>query len=187
MNGWFDSFDELYDFYDNEEPEFDLDGYRYIIQHYGDDEHPKLMHVTVIDYDNIPKGEFIYDKKYILEEKEYENSFDLIHNFKLRDGKTLAQMTCDKNGWDYSILPVYPKWLDPILGDISQPEEISEEWEEFLRKCDEKDNIAYEKKKQKLLAEGKIDEVREMEEFDKLPYEEKQKIFEQWAREIFIK
>ena len=31
--------------------------------------------------------------------------------------KTMAQMMCDANGWDYSILPVYPDWLS-TLGEL---------------------------------------------------------------------
>ncbi len=119
MNGWYDDFDSMYDLYDNDEPELYLKdvNYVYYFQHYWTEENPRNIHITAIDMGIVPKGESWHDKKYIVGERDIENSFKLFHEYVLANGKTIAQMMCDANGWDYSILPVYPKWYGTLFED----------------------------------------------------------------------
>lgn len=118
MNGLYDDFDSLYELYDNDEPTLYVDSYMYNIQQYGTNENPRLLYITVTDLSKVPKGADCYDEKYEVAQYDIKNSFEFINNFKLANGKTLAQMMCDANGWDYSILPAYPKWLTPLGTEI---------------------------------------------------------------------
>ena len=117
MNGWFDDFDSLYEMYDNDEPTFTLDNYMYCIQHYWTEENPRNLHISITDLNKVPEGEDIYAKEFEIENIDFDNCFEFINNYKLKNGKTMAQMMCDANGWDYSILPVYPDWLS-TLGEL---------------------------------------------------------------------
>lgn len=125
MNGWYDDFDDLYDLYDNDEPELRLKGtnYMYCFQHYWTEENPRNIHITVTDLSKVPDGADCYAKEYEVEERDIDNSFKLFHEYVLANGKTIAQMMCDANGWDYSILPVYPKWYSPLLGDLKDSDD----------------------------------------------------------------
>lgn len=121
MNGWYDNFDDLYDLYDNDEPTLYVGNYMYIIQQYGTEKEPRLLHITATDLSKVPEGKSCHDEKYETGAYDVKNSFEFINNFKLANGKTLAQMMCDANGWNYSILPVYPKWLSPLGELIDKP------------------------------------------------------------------
>ena len=109
MNGWYDDFDSLYDLYDNDEPTLKIENFMYCIQQYGTKANPRLLHVTLTDLSKVPATENCYDKKYEIATYDFKNSFDFINNFKLVNDKTIAQMMCDANNWDYSILPIYPE------------------------------------------------------------------------------
>ncbi|MDY2925379.1 MAG: hypothetical protein SOT15_10885 [Treponema sp.] len=125
MNGWYDDFDDLYDLYDNDEPTLYLKeaNYMYCFQHCWTEENPRNIHITATDLSKVPDGADYYDKKYEVEVRDIENSFKLFHKYVLANGKTIAQMMCDANGWDYSILPVYPKWYSPLLGEIKDTDD----------------------------------------------------------------
>lgn len=119
MNGWYDDFDDLYDLYDNDEPTLYLKevNYMYCFQHYWTETNPRNIHITATDLSKVPDGANKYAKEYIVEVRDIENSFKLFHEYVLANGKTIAQMMCDANGWDYSILPVYPKWYGTLFED----------------------------------------------------------------------
>lgn len=119
MNGWYDDFDSLYDLYDNDEPTLYIKdkNFMYCFQHYGTDENPRLIHVTATDLSKVPEGADSYAKEFEVEVKDFKDSFHLFHDYVLANGKTIAQMMCDANGWDYSILPVHPKWYGTLFED----------------------------------------------------------------------
>lgn len=189
MSEWFESFEELYDFFDYEEANFDVCGYRYLTEQYANDEHPRLIHLMVIDYDRIPKGEYIFDPKYTVEERDFENSVELINNYKFADGRTLAERTCDELGLDRSILPVYPKWYDPLFGDIDPPKDdtTDEEWQKQLKEMEEDTQRFWEEERAQALAEGDLEDVAEFDRIDSMTEEELQKECEQYTRELNTK
>ena len=122
MSSYYDNFDDLFDLYDEMEPEIRRGNYMYCLQHYGDKQMPRRIHVTVTDLSKVPEGANDYDEKYEIESIDVPNSIEFINKFKLCNGKTIAEEMCDANGWDYSILPVFPKWYSPLFGDSEYPE-----------------------------------------------------------------
>lgn len=189
MRKWYDNFEEMYDFFDTLEADFMVNGYRYLTHQYGDDEHPRLLHLEVYDYDSIPKGCFLFDEKYLVEERDFENSVELINDYTLANGKTMAQMTCDEMGKPYSILPVYPKWYSPLCGDMDPPKDTmsDEEWEHRMKEIHEIEKEDVEKIKKEYLLQGKFDKLAEMERRAKLSPDERQKELAEEMRKIFVK
>lgn len=182
---WFDSFEYMYDVFDNEESDFQIGDYRYTIQHYGNDEHPHLLHAKIKDCEHIPKGCYVWDEKYIIRECDYENSFDLVSNFTLMDGRTIAEMTCDANGWDRSILPVYPKWYSPLFGDTRPVDKSIKETEEEISIRRDKENLEFAKKeKREALKNNDMALFNELDEYEKLTRAEREKIEEEREKEI---
>lgn len=137
MNKWYDNFDDLYALYDETDPCLYVENYEYEIEHEGDENNWRKLSVAV--YRTVKDKNNPHDKKMreFVEKKYLKNSFDFINHYVLVNGKTLAQMMCDGNGWDYTILPVYPKWLTPLLGDIETAplSPSKEEYNEILRNC----------------------------------------------------
>lgn len=125
MNGWYDDFDSLYELYNNDEPTLCIKkpNFMYCFQHYGTNDAPHLIHVTATDLSKVPNGADKYSKEFEVESKDFEDTFHLFHVYVLANGKTIAQMMCDANGWDYSILPVYPKDYSPLLGDMKDTDD----------------------------------------------------------------
>ena len=111
-------FDELYELLSNAEPEFQRKTVMYEILQYDYDETGIKYCITARDLTKKKKN--IMDKSTIFDVKYFPNAFELVHNYKLKEGKTIAQIICDNNGWDYSILPVYPKNFTPLFGDANK-------------------------------------------------------------------
>lgn len=189
MNKWFEDFDDLYDFFDHEEADMKVCGYRYLTDQWGDDEHPRLLHLKVIDYDRIPKGGYILDEKYIVEERNFENSVELINNYRFADGRTLAERTCDELGIDRSKLPIYPKWYSSLLGDIDSPKKnyADKEYQKQLDEIKEGDQRFWEEERAQALAEGDLEDVAEFDRIDNMSLEELQREGERYFRELWTK
>lgn len=167
MNGWFDDFNSLYNMYDNEEPTLKVGNYMYCVQQYGTKANPRKLHVSITDLSKVPDGEDRYSEKFEIENIDFENCFEFINNFKLKNGKTVAQMMCDANGWDYSILPVYPDWMSP-LGELENKHISSdEEILEAERRAAIISKEEWEKEKSELESEGDTAGLRLFEEAEK--------------------
>ena len=69
-----------------------------------------------------PKDDF-FSPEFYEDIQFFDNPFELVHKYKLKEGKTIAQIICDNNGWDYSILPVYPKDFSPLFGDMKNTDD----------------------------------------------------------------
>ncbi len=122
MNGFYDDWESLYDLYDYDEPELRRGNFMYCLQHYGTKEMPRLLHLTVTDLTKVPVGADEYAEEFEIEAVDFPNSIEFFHKYRFCNGKTLAEEMCDANGWDYSILPVFPKWYSPLFGDSEYPE-----------------------------------------------------------------
>lgn len=113
-------FDELYELLHNAEPGFQRKKWWYEIRQCGDEENWDKCLITAEDLTKPEKRpsnpEDTLNPDFYDDFKFYDNPFELVHNHKLKEGKTIAQIICDNNGWDYSILPVYPKNYSPLFG-----------------------------------------------------------------------
>lgn len=167
MNGWYDNFDDLYDLYDNDEPTLYVGNYMYIIQQYGTEKEPRLLHITATDLSKVPKDADCYDEKYEGAQYDIKNSFEFINHFRLANGKTLSQMMCDANGWDYSILPVYPKWLTPLGTEIPPHISTRKEIDEAVERANKIAEEYWEKEKQELYETGDIEGFKMYEEAER--------------------
>ncbi len=116
-------FDELYELLSNAEPEFQRKEMLYEIRQCGNDKNWNECLITGIDLRK-PRRTITLADSFNPECYDdfhfYNNVFELVHKHKLKEGKTIAQIICDNNGWDYSILPVYPKNFTPLFGDANK-------------------------------------------------------------------
>ncbi len=167
MNGWFDDFNSLYEMYDNDEPELRIGNILYCIQQYPTERNPRKLHVTVTDLTKVPKEGNPYDEKYEIASYDFENSFEFINNFRLKNGKTIAEMMCDANKWDYSILPVYPDWLSP-LGEIKAIKvAVDSESKKDIKKADLISKELWQNDKKEMLASNDKEGLALYEEVEK--------------------
>lgn len=167
MNGWYDDFDSLYDLYDHDEPTLYVDNYMYNIQQYGTKAEPHLLHITVTDLSKVPEGADCYDEKYEVAQYDIKNSFEFINNFKLVNGKTLAEMMCDANGWDYSILPAYPKWLSPLGVEIPPHIPTEKEIDEAVERANKIAEEDWEQDKKEMREEGDTEGLKMYEDAER--------------------
>lgn len=167
MNGWYDDFDSLYDLYDHDEPTLYVDSYMYNIQQYGTKAEPRLLHITVTDLSKVPEGADCYDEKYEVAQYDIKNSFEFINNFKLANGKTLAEMMCDANGWDYSILPAYPKWLTPLGVEIPPHIPTEKEIDEAVERANKIAEEDWEQDKKEMREEGDTEGLKMYEDAER--------------------
>lgn len=122
-----DDFDELYELLNNAEPEFQRKNMWYEILQCGDEENRDKCLITAIDLTKSyktpgPKDDF-FSPEFYEDIQFFDSPFELVHKYKLKEGKTIAQIICDNNGWDYSILPVYPKDFSPLFGDMKSTDD----------------------------------------------------------------
>lgn len=114
-------FDELYELLRNAEPEFQRKNMWYEILQCGDEENGDKCFITAVDltksYKKPGPNDDFYSPEFYEDIQFYDSPFELVHKYKLKEGKTIAEIICDNNGWDYSILPVYPKNYSPLFGN----------------------------------------------------------------------
>ena len=120
-------FDELYELLLNAEPGFQRKNMWYEILQCGDEENWNKCRIIAQDltksYKKPESNDDFFSSEFYEDIQFFDSPYELVHKYKLKEGKTIAQIICDNNGWDYSILPVYPKWYSPLLGDIKDTDD----------------------------------------------------------------
>ena len=115
-----DDFDELYELLHNAEPGFQRKNMWYEILQCGDEENWNKCRIIAQDltksYKKPESNDDFFSPEFYEDIQFFDSPFELVHKYKLKEGKTIAQIICDNNGWDYSILPVYPKDYSPLFG-----------------------------------------------------------------------
>ena len=97
-------FDELYELLHNAEPGFQRKNMWYEILQCGDEENMEKCLIIAEDltksYKKPGPDDDFFSPEFYEDIHFFDNAFELVHKYKLKEGKTIAQIICDNNGWD---------------------------------------------------------------------------------------